>query len=113
MELQYREIDNRIRLIKLSGNLDLNGVGQIESRFTGYCSGDNVRVILDVSEVDFLSSIGIRLLLVNAKSVSSRGGKMVLLAPTPDVETALELTGLLPIIPIYNSVDSAQAALLE
>jgi anti-anti-sigma factor len=85
MELQYSETAHGARVIKLKGTLDIVGVGQIETKFAGHCSGDNVLVIVDVAEVEFLASIGIRLLLLNAKSVGKRGGKMVLVAPTPDV----------------------------
>jgi anti-anti-sigma factor len=112
MELNYSETDRGVRVIRLKGNLDSAGVSQIETGFAGHCAGDNARVMVDVAEVEFLASIGIRLLLLNAKSVSSRGGKMVLLAPTPEVEEVLELTGILPVIPAYASTESAETALL-
>jgi len=112
MDLQYSELDSGVRIIKLTGSLDIVGTSQIETRFAGHCSGDNVRVIVDVSGVEFLASIGIRLLLMNAKSVARRGGRMLLLAPTPDVETVLELTGILPIIPAFKTAEAAEADLL-
>jgi len=112
MELQYNELDNNIRLINLTGTLDVVGVGKIETKFAGYCSGDNVRVLVDLSEVDFLASIGIRMLMLTAKSLASRGGRMVLLNPIPEVHNVLEITGIPGIIPIYSSLESAQTVLL-
>jgi anti-anti-sigma factor len=112
MELQYSELENKIRLLKLTGILDIVGVGEIETRFTEYCAGENTRVIVDLSEVDFLASIGIRLLMLNAKSISSRGGRMVLLCPQPDVKSVLEITGIPAIIPIYDGLESAETVLL-
>src|SRR5690242_20065316 len=100
MEIYYSEQGSGIRLIKLSGTLDIVGTGAIETKFTGYCSGENVRVVVDLSEVNFLASIGIRLLMMNAKSISTRGGKMALLNPIPDVHSVLEVTGIPAIIPI-------------
>ncbi len=79
MEMQFSKLDNEIRMIKLAGKLDIVGTGEIETKFTGYCSGNNVRVIVDLSEVNFLASIGIRLLMLTAKSINRRGGKMVIL----------------------------------
>lgn len=111
MDLQYSALDNHIRLIKLSGKLDIIGTGEIETRFAGYCGGENVRVIVDLSDVDFLASIGIRLLTLTAKSVASRGGKMVLLNPNPDVQHVLEITGIPAIIPIYSQFESAETVL--
>ncbi len=112
MEFQYSELDNRISLIKLGGRLDIIGTGEIETKFAGYCAGEKVRVIVDLSEVDFLASIGIRLLTLTAKSVTSRGGKMVILNPIPEVQEVLEITGIPVIIPIYSQLEFAETALM-
>lgn len=112
MELYYSELSNGIRLIKLKGRLDILGTGEIETKFTGYCAGDKVLVVVDLAEVDFLASIGIRLLMLTAKSVASRGGRMILLNPIPEVQNVLEMTGIPAVIPIYSSMESAEAVLL-
>lgn len=112
MELQYSELNGGIRLIKLAGTLDIVGVNAVEVRFSGYCSGENARVLVDLSEVDYLASIGIRLLTLNAKSLASRAGKMVLLSPLPQVQEVLEMTGIPAIIPMYDRLESAQAVLM-
>ena len=112
MELGYTELDNGIGLIKLGGKLDIIGTGEIEIKFAGYCSGDKVRMIVDLSEVNYLASIGIRLLILTAKSVLSRGGKLVLLNPRPEVLEVLEITGVPAIIPIYSQLESAETVLL-
>jgi len=113
MELHYSELDNNIRLIKLIGKLDIIGVGAIETKFTGYCAGEKPRVLVDLSEVEFLASIGIRLLTINAKSIASRGGRMVMFNPIPDVKSVLEVTGIPAIIPIYDGFESAETVLLS
>jgi anti-sigma B factor antagonist len=112
MEIQYSELNNSIGLIKLSGKLDIVGAGQIETRFAGYCAGEKTRVVVDLSQVDFLASIGIRLFVLTAKSIASRDGRMVLLHPTPDVQQVLEITGIPSIIPIYSNLESAETVLL-
>jgi anti-anti-sigma factor len=112
MELQYSEIEKNIRMIKLIGRLDIVGVGAIETKFSAHCSGENPRVIVDLSGVDFLASIGIRLLTLNAKSIASRAGRMVLLNPGSDIRDVLEITGISAIIPIYDGLESAEAVLM-
>jgi anti-sigma B factor antagonist len=113
MELQYSELENSIRLIKLIGTMDIIGVGRIETPFSAHCSGEKPRVLVDLSDVEFLASIGIRLLMLSAKSIISRGGRMVLLSPTPEVKSVLEITGIPAIIPIYEGLESAQTILLS
>lgn len=111
MDLQYSEMETGIRLIKLIGRLDITGVGAIENSFSGHSAGENPRVIIDLSDVEFLASIGIRLLTLSAKSIASRGGRMVLLSPNPDVKDVLDITGVPAIIPLYYDLKSATAAL--
>lgn len=112
MELHYSELENKIRLIKIIGSLDIMGVGVIETKFAGYCAGQSPRVLVDLSNVEFLASIGIRLLVLNAKAIYSRGGRMVLLHPTPEVRSVLEITGIPAIIPIYDGLESAETVLM-
>ena len=113
MEIQYSELQNNIKLVKLNGKLDIGGVGAIETRFAAYCGGESPRVLVDLSSVNYLSSIGIRLLALNAKSVANRGGRMFLLNPIPDVRDVLEVTGIPMVIPIHDAIESAEAAFLS
>ena len=112
MELQYTELEHAIRLIKLVGSLDILGVAAIEVRFAGYCAGENPRILVDLAQVEILASIGIQLLILNAKAVVGRGGRMVLVGPTPEVRTLLEEAGVPAIIPIYDGLESAEAVVL-
>jgi anti-sigma B factor antagonist len=112
MEMQFSTLDHDIRMVKLTGKLDIIGTGEIETQFAGYCSGEKVRVIVDLAGVEFLASIGIRLLMLNAESIAKRGGKMVIIHPIPDVKHILEVTGIPDIIPVYTSLESAETVLM-
>jgi anti-anti-sigma factor len=112
MELHASQINNGISLIKLTGKLDAAGVSEIEQKLMNYCSGENVQMVVDMSGVDFIASIGIRLLTVSAKSLSKRRGKMVLLNPTVEVQLVLEKGGVPAVIPIYSHLESAETVLL-
>jgi anti-sigma B factor antagonist len=112
MELQFSTMDNGLRLIKLAGKLDIIGTGEIETKFTDCCAGNKVRVVVDLSQVDFIASIGIRLFMLTAKSLAKRNGKMVLINPIPDVYNVLEVSGIPSIIPIYSEFESAETVLL-
>lgn len=107
MRLQYSDLDSSTRLIKLSGTLDIHGVSDVEVDFVRLCMGENVCVLVDLSKVNYISSIGIPLLVNSAKSLARQGGKMALLRPTQAVENVLELTGIPLMIPIYDTVQTA------
>ena len=111
MRLQYGELDGSVRLIKLSGALDIHGVNDVEMEFVRLCTGDNVCVLVDLSKVNYISSIGIPLLVNSAKSLARQGGKMALLHPQKSVENVLEVTGIPLIIPIYQNLNIAVSEL--
>ena len=111
MEMQFSTLDHDIRIIRLAGKLDVAGTGEIETGFAGYCSGNGVRAIVDLAGVNYLASTGIRLLMSNAKSITKRGGKMVIIHPAPDVKHVLEVTGIPGVIPVYSSLESAETVL--
>lgn len=107
MELQFSELDGGIRVIKLSGKLDLNGTYSVEVDFVRHCTGDNLRVIVDLSKVTYISSIGIPMLINSAKLIINRGGKMALSNPQKAVADVLKITGIHLIIPIYENFYTA------
>jgi anti-anti-sigma factor len=112
IQLEYSELGNSIRLIELNGALDMNGTYAIEVEFVRRCAGENVHVLVDLSKVDYISSIGIPMLINSAKLVARQGGKMALLRPQKAVQDILEIAGISLIIPIYPDLPSAIAGLL-
>ena len=112
MELHYTELENDVRLIKLVGVLDRAGFSSIDLEFAAYCAGQNIRVLVDLSGITFLASIGIRMFTMNARALATRDGKMVLLNPIADVRNVLETAGINSVIPMYDSLESAEVVLL-
>lgn len=113
MKFQYGELENGIRLIKLAGKLDNNGTYSIEIEFIRRCMGKRAYILVDMSKVNYISSIGIPLLVNTAKSVVSRGGRMGLLSPQRNVLGVLDLVGVSQIIPIYYDLKSAKTGIMS
>lgn len=109
MKLEYSELEGGIRLIKLTGKLDLAGTNLIEKQFMQHCAGENVYVLVDLSQVMYLSSIGIPILVNGAKSVAGNGGRLALLNPQPTVKTVLDITGVTHMIRVYYDLKTACA----
>jgi anti-anti-sigma factor len=95
--------------INLSGRMDIEGVGLIDAKFADMTAEPRMSIVVDLSGVPFMSSIGIRAVLMNAKPVIRRGGKFVLLSPQPDVETALKTSGVGQYLSICGNLDEAIA----
>lgn len=108
MNLEYSELDNGLRLITLSGRLDLEGTNSIEELFVQYCEGENVFVLVDFSQVSYLSSIGIPMLITSAKSITRHGGRMAFLSPQASVKSVMDITGVSNMIRIYHDLETAR-----
>lgn len=107
MELTNEQLADGVQKIALSGRMDSAGTEQIDLRFTGLTATRPALIVVDLSEVSFLASIGMRTLLTNAKALALRGGHMALAAPQPLVEEVLRLAGIAALIPVYADIDSA------
>lgn len=100
--------ENVIQLI-LNGRLDPAGTQLIEHSLSFVTTTQTANIILDLSGVSFLASIGIRLLMTSARGQANRGGKLVLAAPQPLVRKVLETAGIDQLIPLYADVEAAHA----
>jgi anti-sigma B factor antagonist len=112
MQLEVKTMSQSVITIALDGRLDVFGAGEIDAPFSAVAAA-NKGVIVDLSRVSFLASIGVRVLLNAAKVVRRRGGRLVLVHPVPDVERVLEVTGVGELMPVYHDSASAFAAVTQ
>jgi len=112
MELQYRELENKIRLIRLIGELDISKAKSVESEFIVHCAGNQLKVIVDLSKVTDITHSGVQLFLWTAKEVVSRGGKFVVTNSIPTVEQFLKKNGVSVWAQSYPDIDTAVSYLL-
>jgi anti-anti-sigma factor len=110
MDIEAEDLENGITKIVLAGRMDIAGVQEIDLKFTALTTTRKGGFIVDLSQVTFLASIGIRALLINAKAADRRGGKMVLFNPAPPVENVLKSSGIRQIIPTFSDLDEARDA---
>lgn len=111
MDLQVQQLADGIDRVRLVGRLDSAGVEAIDHRLTTVTTSESARVVVDLSQVSFLASIGIRCLLSTARAITRRGGRMALLSPQSVVEEVLKVTGIEALIPIFHDLEAASDAL--
>ena len=70
-------------------------------------------IIVDLTSVAFLSSYGVRVLLVAAKISNGKGGRLVLLCPDGHVAKVLPIARIDALVPMFDSEDAAVSALAE
>ena len=110
MELHIEEPAGDITRVRLVGRMDYAGATEIDARFMEL-AGREKFVLVDVSKVSFLASMGIRTLIMAAKALKERGGKMILFIPETMVAMVLKTSGTDILIPVYYDLPLACMAL--
>ncbi len=108
MEIQVTE-HKRVVVLKVSGRIDSSTAGAFDEEVMGLIEGGKKNLVLDFSEVDFLSSAGLRTLVTARKAVQG-GGAVRLAAISNRVKDTLEIAGLDVLFEIHPDRESAVGA---
>ena len=111
MPISYDDIGENLRRIMISGRLDMPGTDSVASQLAELTAAPKKGVVVDLSGVSFLASIGIRALIISAKAVQERGGKMVLVVSGgSSVMMSIEATGIDQLMPVFKNASEAERA---
>ena len=110
MDISADDLAGGITKVVLSGRFDTTGAVVVELPFNKIAT-EKQKIIVDLSAVNFLASYGIRVLLVGAKVVKSKGGSLVIVCPDNNVAKVLKTAGMDALIPLYQTEAAATAAL--
>ena len=92
--------------VELEGSIDGKTAPQIREDLSAALQQVQ-KLILDISRVDYLSSAGLRLLLLLYREITARNGKLVLLGVSPEIRTVMSHTGFLTFFTIADSLQEA------
>ncbi len=110
MTLSTESMEGGITRVLLDGRLDIQGAAAIDLRMN-VLAGSSKFLLIDLRNVSFLGSMGLRSIVIPAQAVRRHGGKVALFGPVPMVEEVLNASNIHEIIPIFHDLDAAVAAL--
>jgi anti-anti-sigma factor len=104
-------VDDTTHVVSLRGEIDAATAPRLGSCLFGLADEGKRAVVVDLSEVTFMDSTGIGVLLNALRHFGSRHGQMVVVCPGQNVRRALEITGVSSIISVFESRDKALSGL--
>ncbi len=111
MSISHNDIGDNLRHIIISGRLDTPGTNSVAAKLEELIAAPKRGVVVDLSALKFLASIGIRALITSAKTVQKRGGKMALVvSDNASVMMSLEATGINELLPVFKHSADAEKA---
>jgi anti-sigma B factor antagonist len=101
------EQSEEVVVVSVAGDIDALTADEASALLNAQLEGGREQLVLDLGQVKFMSSAGIRLLLEISKKSREQGGDLRLARTPEGVARTLEITGLARILKAYPSVDEA------
>ena len=104
-------MSDEIQAARPQGRLDSNSGPVFEKELLGYIESGSRRLLLDLSDLTYISSAGLRVVLVAAKRMKAAGGKLVLASLSAQVAEVFEISGFSTLFATFPNRDDALASL--
>jgi anti-anti-sigma factor len=105
MKIAHQEKDGVI-CFQIEGRLDAESAPEAETTVKSVLKQGNQRLLFDLSRMDYISSAGLRVILLAVKELRNKQGKVVLCGLTPYVKEIFDVSNFSSIIPITDSVET-------
>lgn len=106
MEFRTKQV-NDVCILTLIGSIDAFTAPKLTELIENQISSGNIKLVADLTDVDYTSSAGLRALLGGIKATRSRGGDLRLVAVQPDVLKVLNMSGFTNILQLFDTINSA------
>ena len=97
----------KVVIVSLTGSLEAQTADQTSSFFSSQVREGAVNLVADLSQVEYISSAGLRVILATGKAVRLVGGDLRLAAVPETVRPVLELSGFSSIFNLYPQLEEA------
>lgn len=107
MDIEVIPRDDGVSHVRLSGRMDPHGTQKIKERFRSETVGMDRHAVVDVSDVSFITSLGVGVIVECADALQRAGWRFVLVVSPGLVRTVFEKTGVNRIVPMVSTLEEA------
>ena len=111
MKIETRKVYD-VLVVDMSGRLDSHSSGDAGDRIVEIAQGEDKRVLLNLEQLEFVSSAGLRVILRGAKLLEGHHGELKICNAGDRVRTVLETSGFNSLIKIHDTEKEAFSAFL-
>lgn len=110
MKIETKNIGD-IKIISIFGRLDATTASEAEQSIFSIIDDAGVKLLIDLSNLEYISSAGLRTLLLVAKNVSAKDGALCLCSLMGNVKSVFEISGFLQVFTVKEDEEEAVAYL--
>lgn len=107
MYLEFESKDDKL-IVHMSGELDHHSAEEVRNKIDDRLDRDNIgKLIMDFSDVNFMDSSGIGVVIGRYKKLMSKKGNICITKADGSVKRVFELSGIFKIIKFYKNIEEA------
>ena len=110
MSLSSEKI-GEVLVVSAVGQINSANAAEVESALLAHVNQGERLCVLDLGGLDYISSAGLRVVLMLAKSLKQKSGQLILCALQPQVHEVFDISGFLSILTVVDNRASALAKL--
>lgn len=110
MEINIKMVQE-VSVAELAGEIDANTAPSIQEKILPLAQPGS-KILLDMTQVPYMSSAGLRMLLSLYRQTTAKEGKLVLVGLTEDIQDTMSVTGFLDFFTTCETLESGLAALV-
>ncbi|MGB5835059.1 MAG: STAS domain-containing protein [Thiohalocapsa sp.] len=109
MQIETRKVYD-ILVVDMIGKLDTTTSGDASDRMVAIAQGEDKQIILNLEQLEYVSSAGLQVILRTSKLLQARRGELKICSANGVVKEVLELSGFNSLLKLYASEKDAVAA---
>lgn len=96
-----------VTVLAPAGRVDSSNAKAFESQVLQKIQDGRTRLVMDFAELDYISSAGLRVVLIAGKKVKASGGVLALCGLSPTIRDVFEISGFISLFPVSETREEA------
>ena len=107
MEIKEAGKEKNMKIISLEGKMDAISAPEFEDKMGEWLAQGETSFIINLGEVNYMSSAGLRSILIVAKRLKEQNGRLIFVELREEVQKIFRISGFSSMIPTYESLEAA------
>jgi len=106
IDITARDVED-IKVVEIAGKLNTGASPEAETFINDLIDEGATKILLNLEDLDFISSTGLRVILATGKKLSAVGGKVVLCSPNKTVSDVFKMSGFNQMFSVLDTEEEA------
>ncbi len=106
-------MSEEVQVLRPQGRLDSETSPELKRQALETIGRGGRRLLLDLRDLAYISSAGLRAVLVAAAEMTAAGGKLAISSPNPQVAEVFDISGFVSVVDMHATAEAATAELLK